>query len=99
MIGRKNYGPVTLSVQASEYHYCEPRVTGLPVDGYSRFEVALIEERTKRFLQPEDIGFTGASIYWEGDTVGAYVPVRIVKALKSHLDFMSNNPYWGDISE
>lgn len=44
-----------LSVQASEYHYCTPRVNGAPIDHYTSVEVGLYPFRKGHDLgRPSD---------------------------------------------
>jgi hypothetical protein len=69
-------GDLTVSIQASQTHYCSPRRDGMESDYYDRFEVALIlndewfhPERDKRFSK------TTWSKYWSSfDNVAADVP-------------------------
>lgn len=71
----------SISIQASEYHYCSPRVTFCPMDGWNRYtEVELgfpnqVEEDLLEYAEDED----------PLDTVYGYVPVELVdKVLEKH---------------
>lgn len=65
---------LTLSIQASEFHYCIPRDNNGP---YSHVEVAIVEGGMPKILKP----------FWEGMPGGVcgYVPVeRINYLIRKH---------------
>ncbi len=72
----------SMSVQASEYNYCSPRVTG--ADYYTQVEVGFPSEKPQRFAEyAETSGWndeeTGEVEYVNyTDTVYGYVPVELV---------------------
>jgi len=65
---------VSLSVQANQYAYCEPRIDGFPHwKDYSRVEVGFIEDKENNTLTPPSTWTENA----DGDfpsTVHGYVP-------------------------
>jgi hypothetical protein len=46
------YGNVDLSIQASEIHFCSPRVNGLPLGDYTTVEIALMDVNYKTVVTP-----------------------------------------------
>jgi hypothetical protein len=86
-------GDYTLSIQASEGHYCTPRVTVCPGD-YSSMEMAIWRTESKGFLDfPKSSTMRGFSHYKElmecsdgsHPTVFGYVPVWIIQKLINYL--------------
>jgi len=87
-------GDYTLSIQASEGHYCTPRVTVCPGD-YSTMEMAIWRTKgSKTFLDfPKSSTMRGFSHYRElmrfsdgsHPTVFGYVPVWIIQKLINYL--------------
>lgn len=85
-------GRFTLSIQASEYHYSEPRENGLPPKDYERFEVAL-------FFDEEWVKFRKWKLYYrgpwmefhEGLDIGvfAYMPTNLVQKLYERIELLS----------
>ena len=57
-----------LSIQASEDHYCEPRVSGLELEEYEAFEVAILDEDDK-FISRELLGHYSDLFRNENDDV------------------------------
>ena len=81
------YGDAILSVQASEAHYCSPRVDGLPLEQYRTVEVALWRADSRRdFCGPSALGIEGQDDLFEKDGVAAYFPwpdlQRLIAALE-----------------
>jgi hypothetical protein len=72
----------TMSVQASAYHYCSPRVDGLPKRRYTAFEVGFpsqVEPLLLPYMEPPGKGKGPC------DTVYGYVPAYVVrKVVKKH---------------
>lgn len=74
---------VSLSVQASEYNYCDPRQRlQRPWNAYLLVEVGYIYDKENQPFSPPDIW----KFYQEGDSqVWGYVPVWLVKEfIESH---------------
>lgn len=67
----------SISVQASEYHYCKPRKT-IPLDQYTHFEVML--------KIPHDDVPNSWSEYGDIDNIYAYVPKHEIELLLTTLD-------------
>ena len=82
------YGDAILSVQASEAHYCSPRVDGLPLEQYRTVEVALWRVDSRRdFCRPSDLGIEGQdALFTDDHGVAAYFPwpdlQRLIAALE-----------------
>ncbi len=72
-----------VSVQASGFHYCQPRVTGLPLNEYSAVEIALWPANKElQWSTPGNTSFLKPySDLWGGDDVAAYVPWETVQAI------------------
>jgi len=77
VLGFNNFraGNHTISVQASEYHYCEPKVTGLSLESYTKFEVAIWRTPTGDVgiseMCPHDLPFEWVSKFephYDGDS-------------------------------
>ena len=67
----------TMSVQASENHYCSPRADGAEVI-YGRVEIGFPSEREPEFDEyVEDLSQDGKDIDWTGSVYG-WVPSDIV---------------------
>ena len=67
----------TMSVQASENHYCSPRANGAEVI-YGRVEIGYPSEREPEFDEyVEDLSQDGKDIDWTGSVYG-WVPADIV---------------------
>ena len=67
----------TMSVQASENHYCSPRANGAEVI-YGRVEIGYPSEREPEFDEyVEDLSQDGKDINWTGSVYG-WVPSDIV---------------------
>ena len=67
----------TMSVQASENHYCSPRANGAEVI-YGRVEIGFPSEREPEFDEyVEDLSQDGKDIDWTGSVYG-WVPSDIV---------------------
>jgi len=86
-------GPYTLSVQASEFHYCTPRVT-VPVEEYTEWECALWTEERWLSVEKDPEVFDGLAVakQWEdGESpVGGYLPTADVQALWDRLNELSD---------
>ena len=67
----------TMSVQASENHYCSPRANGAEII-YGRVEIGFPSEREPEFDEyVEDLSQDGKDIDWTGSVYG-WVPSDIV---------------------
>lgn len=77
-------GNLKVSVQASEYHYCAPRVSGLLWDEYTSYEVAvfLADSESKIFLRPYQFGLPQYEEYFtEYDAgIAPCMPKDVVKS-------------------
>ena len=77
-------GNTFVSVQASSFHYCTPRVDGLPLTQYTEFEVALWPYATydpRPWVTPLNTpALVPFAKYWSGN-MAAYVPVEIVQQI------------------
>ncbi|MCP8969709.1 hypothetical protein [Ectobacillus ponti] len=76
------FGDVTLSIQASQAHYCTPRKTLEDLTQYSRMEFALIREEefiSVRRILPDFPRLEEIEEF--KDTVYAYVPVELIEEL------------------
>lgn len=85
----ETFGDVILSVQGGSKLCSFPRRDGLLAEDYLLTEVAIIPQRGRGFLTPEDVGVDEAACYWvDRDTaypVGAFVPQGAVQALRQAL--------------
>lgn len=81
----EQYGDVALSVQASEVHYSQPRVSDLDIDEYDSVEIALIHGGQLRL--PSELGIQGFDHLFETgqNPVAGYVPQEIVDQLREAL--------------
>ncbi len=81
----ETYGDVTLSVQASEWHYCEPCVTGLPLEEYRSVEVALFVGGN--IVRPEQVGLDEFKALFEDGPkpVARYVSQEDVDRMRKAL--------------
>jgi hypothetical protein len=83
-------GRFSMSIQASEFHYCTPRAT-LPLGSYDAFELAIFDEHgewVSPYRFPGIFKGLAAAEYWEegpGTTVGGYVPLEAVLELHERL--------------
>lgn len=59
----KRYGDVAMSIQASEYHNCSPKSSGLPLTKYTHLEVMLYQGITP--VMPSDIGIHGFDLMFD----------------------------------
>lgn len=72
---------VVLSIQASEFHYCQPR-KDLPCLGdYTSVEMAIFPKDGGDFLRPSELGIEGYDDLWVGDEGAGYVPYDRAMAL------------------
>ena len=85
-------GEYTLSVQASYYHYCDPRETLEDLSQYTEMELAIFKDG--EWVQPrEDEKIKQFSRYVEleekyeqgGVPVGGYIPVSLLQELYEYL--------------
>lgn len=79
-------GDVEVSVQASEDHYCSPRVNGLPLEIYEQVEIALL--RNGELIRPETVGLSAelVALFETGPCpVAGYVSWPNVKRIMSEL--------------
>lgn len=82
-------GPVTLSIQASSFHYCHPREDGLSLEEYDTVEVALWRGAwhdwiTKPSTILETLEFDSL---WGDDDVAPFVPLAIALRLRAALAY------------
>lgn len=88
------YGNVKLSVQASEFNYSTPRVTGLPFEDYQAYEIALMPVAVsdkREWLKPSDIGMDPEyDELFGGDDVGGFVSKEKVEEIRTHLRFRAS---------
>ena len=68
----------SVSVQASEYHYCSPRET-VDLSEYTRFEVMLNIPENDVPVAWEDFNYCGDNVY-------GYVPIVAIERLLEDLD-------------
>ncbi len=61
----QEFGSVTLSVQASATHRCQPRVNGLPLEAYTALEVCIFEGG--KSVLPSTLGVGGFDHYFSRD--------------------------------
>lgn len=85
-------GDYELSIQASEYHYCEPRKTIEDLSEYTSMEVAIFKDNS--WVQPRKDEYIKSfkrykeliDCYEEGDiAVGGYIPVNLIQDLFDYL--------------
>ena len=70
----------TLSVQASEYHYCHPRETQRGPDPlYWKVEVGYIEDSNKKRVQPPKEWEEYADGEADKASVWGYIPMKLVE--------------------
>jgi hypothetical protein len=91
----KRFAPVRVgafeaSIQASEYHYSEPRVTLPSGEDYTRFEIALFEVDGDKWISPTtDARFQGkpwAGLFEDGGSpVAGYVDAKTVAQILADL--------------
>jgi len=80
-------GDVLLSVQASEYHYCSPKITGLNIEEYSMVEV-VIRGPNRKLCRPSDIGVDGFDHLFQEyatSTVATFVKLADAKRLRKAI--------------
>lgn len=96
---RVRFGHLSLSIQASETHYCEPRLT-LPEGDYryTRWEVAAFrgEGKNEAWINRDDPELEGLAAlkHWEdgANGVGAYVPTEAVQELVDRFRELASQP-------
>lgn len=78
---------IKLSIQASSYHYCSPRLDMEDLSAYSHVEVGIIDTNTGNFILPSDsrIDLPALDTYFHGE-VGAYVPYESALLIKKRLE-------------
>lgn len=87
------YGEATLSVQASQWAYCEPRVDGLKIDEYESVEVAVLDADGE-LVRPSAVGVAGFDDLFEpgNSPVAGYVSQSKLLELKRALRANSGGP-------
>lgn len=72
-----------VSVQASAFHYSSPRQDGLPLEQYTRFEVACWPTGQElHWATPRNLpALEPFAEYWGGDDVAGYVPAEVVQEI------------------
>lgn len=85
-------GTIEVSVQASSFHYCSPKLDNLPIEAYESVEVAIWapcreSEDGKRLTHPSRVGVGGYDHFFEDgrSPVAGYVPIEVVGALLDQL--------------
>lgn len=82
---------VSLSIQASTFHHSEPRETLTDLKKYTAFEVAILDNETKRFINPredkrlKDFIFIRLLMKHKCGPIFSYVPTSIVQSLYNYL--------------
>lgn len=81
-------GDLRVSIQASEIHYCTPKINSPNFDDYQEFEVALM--KNKDFIDPKQTKHAHKSWakYWNGDEVAGYMPKQEVIKMLQDLQYM-----------
>jgi hypothetical protein len=81
------FGELEVSIQASRFHYCSPRVDLPSSDDYDSFEVALLWKSL--FCHPGEVmdGLQEKSWakYWDNDSVAGRVPREEVEKMLMDL--------------
>lgn len=72
------FGNDFLSAQASKYHFCSPKINGLPIEKYDSVELAISR-------LPSEMGIMGFDYLWEYDSVAGYVPQYVYQRLRKLL--------------
>jgi hypothetical protein len=75
------YGPITVSIQASAFHYCLPRETFDDLSRYTHVELAVWQTSFHMCL-PSALGIHNFDHLFEKDTdspVAGYVPMQTVE--------------------
>jgi len=82
----ETYGDVSLSVQASRYHYSQPRQNGLPLADYETVEVAVLNA-PGHLVRPSQVGVKGYDNLFErgASPVASYVAQADVQQLREAL--------------
>lgn len=82
----EKFGDVRLSVQASAWHYCLPRVSTLPLEDYSHVEIAVITMANELCL-PSAVGVEGFDQHFEPgkSPVAGNVLQEVVEELRKAL--------------
>jgi hypothetical protein len=85
-------GQYKISIQASKFHYCEPRETLGDLADYSEMEIAIF--KNNKWVQPRDDEYIQQferfpeliEHYEDGDTaVGGWLPVDLIQDLYEYL--------------
>lgn len=94
MFEKLEIGGITISIQASEFHYCEPRKSTslltneiLEVKHYTSFEVALMQDGD--FVNPsndERLSKHSWAKYWGSNDVARYVPRADVENMIADIE-------------
>lgn len=86
-------GPFKVSIQASTFSYCNPKITSENSDDYSAFEVAIFKDG--KWFHPEaDERFSNLvwASYWSPhDDVAGYVPREQIECMLADLNKMFAN--------
>jgi hypothetical protein len=88
-MGENSRGNITMSIQASAFHYCRPRVNGLSLDEYDAVEIGLF--LNDEWVIPSEIGVEGFDHLWEysqydgRSTVAAAVSQEDLSNLKTAI--------------
>lgn len=73
-----------ISIQASDFHYCDPRING--AQEYNKFELNLLVEDKKR------LKFKELNQYDDGYVFG-YVPAELVQRLIDSFGGLASSPW------
>lgn len=77
-----------LSVQASEYHYSTPRVTGLDIDEYEHVEIAIINP-SGALVHPTEAGLSQEleALFDASDApVAGYVDQQVAACIRRDME-------------
>ena len=97
MIVRKfvKIGKWLLSVQASSFHYCSPRVDGLAISKYASVEVGILNAETDELAQPRRINNFPpplAELFEDGEApVAGYVAQTDVCKIRAALQALADS--------
>jgi len=81
----ERYTDISLSVQASTFHYCSPRKNDLPLDAYESVEVGFLYRG--RLARPSAAGIVGFDDLFEegGSPVAGFVSQADVTRLRNAI--------------
>lgn len=86
---RITVGKFKVSIQASEYHYCEPRKSGLKPEEYTKFEMAIFDENDTWVVPPRDLKEMPHSEMFEdleSSSVAGYLESEKIQEILTYLE-------------